>query len=82
MHHVYILRSLRNNKTYIGFTSKSADKRLKEHNLGSNKWTSQNGPFKLIYYESFVCKEDALNKERFLKTGVGKKLIKLIKENF
>ena len=82
MYHVYILVSERNGKSYVGYTSKNAEERLNEHNLGSNKWTSLNKPFSLVYYESYVCKEDAIRREKFLKSGVGKKLVKLIKENY
>jgi len=82
MYYVYILRSLRNQKSYVGFTSKEVKDRLNEHNVGSNKWTSENGPFELIYYESFYCEKDARCRELFLKSGVGKKLVKLIKENY
>lgn len=80
MYFVYILQSLKNNKTYIGFTSRSVGKRLLEHNLGANIWSRQNRPFKLKYYESFLCKADALSREKFLKSGVGRKLKKLIVE--
>lgn len=82
MYFVYILSSKKSNKTYVGYTSKIVGKRLAEHNIGSNKWTSANKPFCLIYYESYYCKEDALHREKFLKSGIGNKLVKLIKDNF
>jgi len=76
------LQSLKNSKSYVGFTSEIPEMRLYEHNIGSNKWTGENGPFKLKYYESFCCKKEAIHRERFLKSGVGRKLVKLIIENF
>jgi putative endonuclease len=82
MYFVYILKSELNGKSYTGSTSKEASKRLAEHNIGSNLWTKNNRPFKLIYYESYICKTDAILRENFLKTGVGKKLKKLILENY
>lgn len=82
MYHVYILRSEINNKSYVGYTSKEVKRRLAQHNIGSNKWTKGNKPFKLVYYESFVCKEDAILREKFFKMGVGKKLKQLILENY
>lgn len=82
MYYVYLLKSLQNDKVYVGFTSKETKRRLDEHNIGSNAWTSQNGPFELIYYESYYCEKDARNRELFLKSGIGKKLVKLIKENY
>lgn len=82
MYYVYILKSLKNSKSYVGVTSREVNIRLKEHNLGSNKWTNQNGPFILKYYESFYCKEDAVHREFFYKSGIGKQLKKLIVESF
>jgi putative endonuclease len=82
MYYIYVLKSSKNNKSYVGSTSKIPSKRLEEHNLSSNKWTSLNKPFKLIYYESYYCKKDAIHRERFLKSGQGSKLIKIIIKYF
>ena len=82
MYFVYLLKSLFNNKSYVGSTSKNVERRLYEHNVGSNLWTKRNGPFKLIYYEAYLCKADAMEREKFLKSGVGKKLKKIILENY
>ncbi len=79
---VYILKSAVNGKLYVGSTSGTVEKRLEQHNIGSNKWTKANGPFKLIYYELFVCKTDALLREKFYKTGVGKQIKSIIAKNF
>ena len=70
---VYVLKSLRNGKRYVGSTEKEALIRLREHNYGSNKWTRENGPFKLIYTEQFEIKSEALKREKFLKSGQGRK---------
>ena len=72
MHHVYVLRSPRNGKRYVGLTSKSPKERLKEHNAGLNMWTSHNGPFKLSYSETFTDKAEARRREMFFKSGVGR----------
>ncbi|MFA5888771.1 MAG: GIY-YIG nuclease family protein [Candidatus Paceibacterota bacterium] len=72
---VYVLRSLRNKKGYIGYTGKTAVERLTEHNNGSNKFTSQNGPYKLIYTESYALKVEAIKRERFLKSGKGREFL-------
>ncbi len=73
-YYVYVLKSLRNGKRYVGSTSKAPQVRLQEHNGGSNRWTRQNGPFELIYYEQHASKTDAQRRERFLKTGAGRKI--------
>ena len=82
MYYVYLLISLKNNKSYAGFTSKDPKIRLKEHNFGSNSFTKNNRPWKLSYYESFFCKDCAKAREKFFKTGIGKRLRKIIIENF
>ena len=75
MFNVYVLKSIRNNKRYIGYTSKAASIRLREHNTGSNKFTSQNGPFVLIYSEVLPDKTSARKRENFLKSGQGRKFL-------
>jgi putative endonuclease len=75
MFNVYVLKSLRNNKRYVGYTSKEVNLRLKEHNTGSNKFTSQNGPFELLYVETLSDKTSAIKRENFLKSGQGRKFL-------
>jgi putative endonuclease len=70
---VYILRSLKNKKRYIGYTSREILTRLKEHNNGHNKWTKANKPFIIIHTEDFPNKTSAIKRERFLKSGQGRK---------
>ena len=73
MGHLYVLISLKNGKRYIGSTSKAPETRLQEHNYGSNAWTRQNGPFKLIYEEQYTTITEARKRERFLKSGQGRR---------
>ncbi len=62
---VYILKSIKNQKKYVGYTSKDIYTRLKEHNRGCNKWTRSNSPFEIIYTEKLSDKKKALDRERF-----------------
>jgi putative endonuclease len=78
MFYIYVLKSLKNNKRYIGYTSKDVFIRLDEHNHSSNKWTKQNKPFKLIYSESFNTKIEAIKREKFLKSGKGREYLDTI----
>ncbi len=78
MYFVYFLVSLTNSKAYVGYTSKDPDIRLAEHNSGTSAWTKANGPFKLIYFESYIHEEDARTRELFYKTGIGKRIKKAI----
>ncbi|MBI3231862.1 MAG: GIY-YIG nuclease family protein [Candidatus Doudnabacteria bacterium] len=70
---VYVLKSQRNGKRYVGSSSKSAGERVTEHNAGSNVFTRQNGPWILIHQEVFATKSEALRREKFLKSGQGRK---------
>ncbi|MDD5575201.1 MAG: GIY-YIG nuclease family protein [Candidatus Omnitrophica bacterium] len=76
MYYVYVLLSLKNRKHYIGFTSKKPQTRLLEHNSGSNAFTKNNRPFKLIYSEEHVDEGFAKKRERFLKSGYGRSVLK------
>ncbi|MDD5583934.1 MAG: GIY-YIG nuclease family protein [Candidatus Omnitrophica bacterium] len=75
MFRIYVLKSLRNSKKYIGFTSKEVSARLEEHNSGTNSWTRQNRPFELIYSENFNSEHEARAREKFLKSGQGRKYL-------
>jgi len=72
---VYVLKSLKNGKRYVGYTSKSVEERLNEHNSGTDKWTRVNGPFRLVYKESYNNKTEAIIREKFLKSGQGRKFL-------
>lgn len=78
MNYVYFAKSLKNGKVYVGRTAKHPSERVKEHNQSSNKWTKINGPFDLIYYETYNCEEDSKLREDFYKMGFGKKIKKII----
>jgi putative endonuclease len=73
MHTVYVLKSLKNKKRYIGYTSKEALQRLNEHNRSCNKWTRDNKPFVMIHSEAYTEKSEAMRRENFLKSGQGRK---------
>ncbi len=72
IYYVYFLESFRHGRIYVGMTEKDPKERLKEHNYGSNRWTKENGPFELTYYEKYFCKKDAQEREKFYKTGFGR----------
>jgi len=74
MYFVYFLRSQKNQKIYCGITEKSPKERLKEHNQGVNEWSRNNRPLILVYFEAYHCKRDAEERERFYKSGVGRRI--------
>ena len=74
-YYVYVLRSLKNNQLYTGCTN-NLRKRLTQHNSGEASYTRSRGPYELLYYEASLHKDDAFARERYLKTGMGKRYIK------
>ena len=74
-YYVYILQSKKDKKWYTGFTN-DLRKRFKEHNSNILGWTKNRGPFNLIYYEASKNEQDARLREKYLKSGMGKRYIK------
>ena len=76
MFYVYCLQSQTNDKIYVGSTS-DLKKRFADHNnkLGGD-FTSRNGPWKLVYYEAYLSKKDAMTQEKYYKTGFGRDTLK------
>lgn len=72
-HSVYVLRSRKNGKRYVGYTGKTVEERLMDHHSGSNKWSRDNGPFEIIHREACGSKTEALRREHYLKSGQGRK---------
>ncbi|KKS84304.1 MAG: GIY-YIG nuclease superfamily protein [Candidatus Gottesmanbacteria bacterium GW2011_GWA1_43_11] len=80
--YVYVLQSMKNDTIYIGFTT-DLKKRLQEHNLGLTSSTKRFLPWELIYYEACRNKQDAIRREKYLKTNQGGRLLKRrLKEYF
>ena len=78
-YYVYVIRS-KEGFLYKGMTD-NLERRLVEHN---NKelsfWTKRGTEWKLIYKEEFDNKTEALKREKWLKTGVGREYLKKILE--
>lgn len=82
MYYNYVLQSLQNDSLYIGYTD-DLRKRVKEHNQGLSRFTKAYKPWKLIYYEACLNKEDAMRREKYLKKTQGQRLLKRrLKEYF
>jgi len=75
MFYVYLLKSDKFDKQYIGYTA-DLKRRLVEHNQGLNLSTKPYRPWKVIYYEACVNKDDAKRREHYLKTTQGGRLLK------
>ena len=60
------MKSFKNRRIYIGYST-DVHKRVIEHNENKVISTRGKGPWKLVYFESFLSKEDALKREKLLK---------------
>jgi putative endonuclease len=74
MHYVYVLRSLTDDGFYIGYSA-NLRKRFEQHSQGNSFATSYRGPWKLIYYEAYLEQSDALGREKYLKSGAGRRFL-------
>ena len=66
MFYVYLLKSKKDGKCYIGSTN-DLKRRFKEHNSGKLFSTKNRRPLILIYYEAFRSEKDARKREQSLK---------------
>ena len=72
---VYVLKSEDDDKLYTGYTG-SPKSRFNLHRSGKVYSTKFRGNFKLIYIEGGLNETDAKKRERFLKSGPGKRYLK------
>lgn len=75
MYYTYILRSKTNLRLYTGYTN-DLRKRLRQHCAGKFGYTKHRGPYELVYYEACWDEYDARAREKYLKTGMGKRYLK------
>ncbi len=81
-YYVYILQSLKDGKLYIDYTQ-NLKKRIQEHEMGKIAATKTRTPLKLIFFEGYLNKYDALRRESYFKTAKGKtSLNTMLKEYF
>ena len=76
---VYAIKSTTRNYIYVGLTN-NLDRRIEEHNSGSNKTTKPYSPFSLIHSEEFLDRKKARTREKQLKSGYGKEFLKSLLE--
>ena len=79
MYFIYILKSQKTNKYYIGYTE-NIIQRLKNHNSGIVKSTKNGVPWNVVYREKFVTKKEAYKRERVIKSYKGGRAFKSLIE--
>jgi len=60
---------------YVGFT-KDLKKRFNDHNKGLVKSTTERKPFTLVYFEACLNRKKAVKREKYFKTGFGRRFLK------
>ncbi len=75
---VYILKSLSNpTKRYVGYTT-NLILRMQEHNITNNyanAYTKKFRPWEVLHLEFYNTKAEALAREKWLKSGVGREWV-------
>jgi putative endonuclease len=75
IYYTYVLKSSKDNNFYTGYTS-NLKLRLESHNKGDVTSTKDRRPLKLIYFEGCLNRNDAMHREKYLKTYLGKQFLK------
>ena len=81
MYFVYILQSEKDSLLYTGFTG-NLEERLQRHENGEVPSTRFRRPLKLIFYEAYTVKSDALRREKYFKTTKGKTTLKMMLKDY
>lgn len=74
-YYVYAIKSIQRKYIYVGLTN-NIERRIKQHNNCREKTTRAYTPFKIIYANEFQDRKSAREKEKYLKSGIGKELLK------
>jgi len=74
MFFVYVLKSNRNGKYYIGSTH-HLENRLKEHNSGKMRSTKGLIPLEIVYIESYSTNTEARKRESYIKRRKSRRYI-------
>ena len=73
--YTYILKNEKDGVFYTGVT-RDLKKMLSVHNAGKVRSTKYRIPLAVIYFEACLQRKDAYRRERYLKTGMGKRYLK------
>ncbi len=73
--YLYVLKSIKYPKTYVGITS-NVQRRLSEHNSGRTGFSKRYKPWRLLCVEEFPTRVEARAREQYYKSAAGRKAIK------
>ncbi len=75
MFYTYVIYSTLRRYIYVGLTN-DFERRFSEHQNGENKTTKPYRPFEVLLVEEYNTRIEARQREKFLKTGIGKEYLK------
>jgi putative endonuclease len=75
MYYAYAIQSKKDKQFYTGFV-RDLQNRLREHDADRVSSTKERVSFEFIYYEGCLNEQDALAREKYLKSGIGKQFLK------
>jgi putative endonuclease len=78
---VYVLRSQKDRLFYTGYTS-DIQNRFDQHCAGQVESTANRRPLELIYWEACLSRQDAIRREKYLKSTWGKRYLKSRLNNY
>lgn len=77
MYYVYLLKSRKQDWIYVGYTQ-NLRIRFNQHQKGLSVATKPYRPFDLVFYEAYKASADAKKRERYFKTTIGKRTLRLM----
>jgi putative endonuclease len=75
MFYAYVAKSLSSDYFYKGHCE-DLDVRLRQHNSGKTVSVRPYLPLKLVYFEKFDTREEAIHRERYFKSAAGRRFLK------
>jgi putative endonuclease len=75
---VYVLHSEKYDKIYIGYTSNIEQRFISHNKLSKKGWTIRFRPWKIIHTELYESKQEALKREKQLKSSRGRHWIRTV----
>ncbi|MEZ4787782.1 MAG: GIY-YIG nuclease family protein [Flavobacterium haoranii] len=73
--YTYVLKSDKDGRLYKGHTE-NLETRLLQHNSGKTPSTKPYLPWELVYFEEFFTREEAILREKYFKSGIGREFLK------
>ena len=75
MFYTYAIKSQGKSYIYVGLTN-NPDRRIAEHNDKKERTTRSYAPFDTILIDEYKSRPEARKREKYLKSGIGKELLK------